>query len=305
MTAITFSSAIFLCFQCLIIPSPALFAQGLPETDIFVARISHVNSRIVLDSLHNITHRSGYDNQPSFVPDGKSILFTEYLDNQSDIFRYFFENDSIVRLTDTKESEYSPVVMPDGKHFSVVRVEKDSTQRIWQFPLALQGSSESPELLLKTIKPVGYQEWIDSATIALFILGDTNMLHIVRIQSENDEKVVGEIGRSLHKIPGGNSVSFVHKASEKEWWIKAYDPKTKTLQPLIQTLPKREDFTWTQDGMLLMGDSLKLYSCKPRTDSTWQLLADFSGMGISEISRLAVCLQGDRVAIVGRMVTKR
>ena len=176
---------------------------------------------------------------------------------------------------------------------------------LWQFPLLALDTGESARLLLKTTKPVGYQAWIDSETVALFVLGDTNTLHIVNVRSEEDEKVIGEIGRSLHKTPGRNSVSFVHKVSKEEWWVKEYDRTTKTIHPLIRTFPSREDFAWTPDGTVLMADSLKLYSWKSGIDSTWQQRADYSGSGISEISRLAVSPQGNKIAIVGRMPSKR
>jgi hypothetical protein len=274
-----------------------LAAQGLPETDIYIGDISYINGMPVVDSLTNITHRAGYDNQPSFTPDGKSILFTEYLDTQSDIFRYDLTGDSIVRVTQTKESEYSPRVMPDGKNFSVVRVELDSAQRVWRFPLIPR--SIGPELLLKTIKPVGYQAWIDSVTIAVFVLGDTNSLHVVDIPSERDEKVIGEIGRTLHKVSNQDrSASFIHKVSEKEWWVKEYNLNTKSIRPIIKTLPGREDFAPMPDGTLLMGDSSRIYFWKPGTSPAWQLLSDFSPLGISQITRIAVNAQGDRIAVV-------
>lgn len=287
-------------FLLILILSPGFVgAQGLPETDIFVGNIAYIDGKLVIDSLRNITHRPGYDNQPVFTPDGKHILFTEYLNAQSDIFRCDLENDSLVRLTVTKESEYSPSIMPNGNDFSVVRVELDSTQRLWRFDLVPERAV--PQLLLKTIKPVGYQAWIDDTTIALFILGDTNTLHIVGVPAEKDEKVIGEIGRSLHKSggPRARNVSFVHKFSEKEWWVKEYDLDSKSIRKLIQTLPGREDFAIMRDGSLLMGDSSRIYYWKGGTPPDWQMLSDFSRSGISQISRIAVSPRGDRIAVVG------
>ncbi|WP_210489308.1 TolB family protein [Rufibacter aurantiacus] len=66
----------------------------------------------------NITQRPGYDNQPSFTPDGKSILFTSQRDGQqTDIFQYTLAGKKTVQLTNTPEAEYSPLVTPDGKSF--------------------------------------------------------------------------------------------------------------------------------------------------------------------------------------------
>ncbi len=272
------------------------FAQGLPETDIFVGTLSRTGDGYTVDSLKNLTHRPGYDNQPFFLPDGESFLFTEYLTDQSDIFRCYVQNDSIVRITDTKVSEYSPTVMPSGEYFSVIRVEKDSTQRLWKFPLREDGT---PSILLERVKPVGYQGWIDSVTVGLFILGDTNTLHIANIRTQKDEKLPGEIGRSIQKIPNRKTVSFVRKDSSNEWWITEYDPAAKTTRRLIRTLPARDLFAWTPDGAVLMGDSSKLYYWKSGSEPSWTLLADCSRWGISEISRIAVSPGGGRIAVVG------
>ena len=48
----------------------------------------------------NITHRPGYDNQPSFTPDSRAILFTStHEDAQSDIYRYDIASKQITRVT--------------------------------------------------------------------------------------------------------------------------------------------------------------------------------------------------------------
>jgi hypothetical protein len=52
--------------------------------------------------------------------------------------------------------------MPDGVHFSTVRVEADSAQRLWKF--ALRGD-ESPTLLIEKIQPVGYHVWASDVTL--------------------------------------------------------------------------------------------------------------------------------------------
>jgi hypothetical protein len=286
-------SALFAC---------PLLAQGLPETDIFVGKVSQTSGGFVVDSLTNMTHRAGYDNQPYFLPDGESFLYTEYLANQSDIFRCFVRSDSIVRITDTPESEYSPMMIPGSGSFSVIQVEKDSTQRLWKFPLEGGGA---PELLVEHVKPVGYQAWIDSVTVAVFVLGDTNTLHIVNTRTQEDRKLPGEIGRSIQKAGGGREVAFVAKVHPDEWWISTYDPGDASVKRLVRTLPGRDFFARAPGGDIVMGDSSRLYCWRPGADKTWKLNADFSKWGIAEISRIAFSPKGDRIAVVGTLMGRQ
>jgi len=47
-----------------------------PSTDIFLAPIRMQNDKPTVGRPVNITQRPGYDNQPSFTPDSRSVLFT-------------------------------------------------------------------------------------------------------------------------------------------------------------------------------------------------------------------------------------
>ena len=49
-------------------------AQG--STDIFVAPLRQEGRSVTIGAPVNVTHRAGYDNQPSFTPDGASLLYT-------------------------------------------------------------------------------------------------------------------------------------------------------------------------------------------------------------------------------------
>lgn len=277
---------------------PAASAQGQtgpPPTDIFIVELRGRAGSLSAGTPANITNRDGYDNQPMFLRDGGAIFYTSIReDGQADIYRYDLKTRSSSKVTDTKESEYSATVTPDGRSFSVIRVEADSTQRLWKFPLA----GGEPALVLKGIKPVGYHAWLDGQTLALFILGEPNTLQLVDARTEKAEVVAQNIGRSLHRMGGGGRVSFVHKESEKDWVIKELDLKTRKITPITRTLPGSEDYAWTPGGSLLMAKESKLYEWKRGKDAKWREVADFSGHGIRGITRLAVSPSGDRLALV-------
>lgn len=279
----------------LIAAIPALSQTALPVTEIFLVEMKTRNGQIELGKPLQMTEWAGYDNQPMFLPDGKSLLYTSIRDDeQADIYQYNIAENAITNVTKTFESEYSATPTPDGKFFSAIRVERDSTQRLWKFPL----TGGEPVLVFENIKPVGYHAWGDANTVAMFVLGNPPTLQIGDIRTGKAESVEKNIGRSLHKIPKRDAISFVHKISEKEWLIKQLDLKTRTISTLIQTLPGSEDYAWTPQGILLMGKDAKLYQCNPQKDRDWKEIADFSAAGLQSITRLAASPKGDRLAIV-------
>ena len=72
-------------------PSPAPTpAPAVPPmaTDIYLLDLDARGGKLGLGKPTRLTDRAGYDNQPFFAPDGRSIYFTAIEGGQSDIQRY-------------------------------------------------------------------------------------------------------------------------------------------------------------------------------------------------------------------------
>ena len=52
------------------------WGQAPPPTDVYLVSIKRQGSGFAVGDPKNLTHRAGFDNQPSFTPDGKSLLYT-------------------------------------------------------------------------------------------------------------------------------------------------------------------------------------------------------------------------------------
>ena len=270
--------------------------MGQPSTDIYLASLTLRPTSATIAGIQNITDRDGYDNQPHFTPDGQSLLFTSiHDDGQADTYRYDLEDHTITRVTHTAESEYSPTVMPNGRHFSAVQVEADSTQRLWHFDL----EGRNLGVLLTDVKPIGYHAWAGPNAVALYVLGPPSTLQLADLGSGRSEIIEENIGRSLHPIPGRSAVSFMHMLSDDEWWIRELDVTTKEIRKLVRTVPGNEHYTLTPTGAILMGSGSKLYLWTPASDEGWIEIADLKGAGLQGITRIAVNRSGDRIAIVG------
>jgi hypothetical protein len=283
-------------------PAPTAAANP-PDTDIFLAPLTVEDGTITVGKPENMTASPGYDNQPAFTPDGDAVLFTSIRGGgkQTDIYRYDLGSRQTTRVTNTPESEYSPTITPDRRHISVIRVEADQTQRLWQFGL----DGKNPELLLADIKPVGYHAWLDAQTIALFVLGQPATLQIADRASGKAEIVARDVGRSLQHIPSSDAVSFVQREAPGKagdppiLWIRAFDLRVRQITELTRAVTgsTEADLAWMPDGTLLMAYQDTLYSWKlGRRD--WFNVADLGALGLHHVTRLAVSPHGDRLALV-------
>lgn len=269
-------------------------AQAAPATDIHLARLSvEPDGGLRLHDRIAVTARDGYDNQPSFTPDGAALLYTSERNGQTDIYRYEIATGDHRRVTATPESEYSPTVMPGGERFSAVRVEADSTQRLWSFRL----DGTDPRPVFPAIAPVGYHAWIDAHRAALYVLGSPPELRLADRRDGAASTVARAIGRSLQRVPGAGRLSFVDR-SEERWWLATFDPVSGEVRRIVPTLDGSEDHAWTPGGVVLMGRGGRLYAFDPARDDGWWQVADLSEAGIAGITRIAVAPDGRRIALV-------
>ena len=279
--------------------SLALLAAGAPAaaqtaTDIHLLEIAERDGRvIVLGAPARVTDRPGYDNQPAFTPDGEAVLYTSIRDGQADTYRFHIRTGRTTRLTGTPESEYSPTPMPGAERFSVVRVEADSTQRLWSF--AADGGD--PRLLLEHVEPVGYHACIDERRVGLFVLGDPPTLRLADLETGRARIVARDIGRSLQPVPGRPSLSFTQRIGD-EWWIRELSVDRRQIRPVAAMLGADEYHAWTPTGSLLAAHGTSVYQWESGGVGEWRLVADLAESGLGAVTRLAVSPDGRRVAVV-------
>ncbi|NOT07389.1 MAG: hypothetical protein HOP28_04200 [Gemmatimonadales bacterium] len=268
-------------------------AAQAPGTDIFVARLSRSGGVLKVDSAVNITARPGYDNQPGWSADAKSVYFTSQRAGQTDIYRYDLASKTTAQVTDTPESEYSATVMPDGRHVSVIRVERDSSQRLWAF--TLDGLPAKP--VLDTLKPIGYHAWLNADTVFVFVLGSPATLRRAELGYGTSVVLASDIGRGLAKVPNGRAIAFVQRDSAGGA-IRTVDPVSGRTETLVRLPQGNEFFAWMPDGTLLSATGNRLLSWRAG-QTAWTDVATFDLPGLQRISRLAVSRDGSMIALVG------
>ena len=270
-----------------------VFAQGLPATDLWLAKIDNA---IPGDPV-KISQGDGYNNQPHFSADGSVIYYTrempvEGADSQTDIAAFNTVTSITTMVNSTAESEYSPTPIPGRKELSVIQADLNQKQ----FLFAIDIASGSMVLLLPDVEPVGYHAWFNEQEVAMFILGDSFTLQTAKLNSMGTAIIADNIGRSIRKHPETGEILFVDKNSEP-WQIAAFNPESGTTRIVMPLFPAGEDFTIDATGTYWTGNGSKLYQRTPAS-ARWELVADYSSLGISQISRLAIHLKSGQIALV-------
>ncbi|MDB4908323.1 MAG: hypothetical protein JWO05_3107 [Gemmatimonadetes bacterium] len=273
----------------------ATVAGAQANTDVYLLRLPATRGEPLAAPM-NLTSRVGYDNQPAFTADGKSLLFTSTReDAQADIWRVDLATKATTRVTTTAPvSEYSATLTPDGKGFSMIRVEKDSTQRLWR--TGFDGTGDA--LVFERIKPVGYHAWVDDHTLALFVLGNPASLQVADTKTGEGRVVAHNIGRSLLRVPGSRRrISYVQLDSARGAWLTSLDLDATNAAPvtLVAMAPGADYVTWTSadHALSLSGNTLLEWSTG---DAQWRPVGTIAG--VQKASRLTVSPDGKWLAFV-------
>lgn len=274
-----------------VLPAYAL-AQSGSEIILFDLKVK--KNRISISNPKNITNHPGYDNQPGFNRNSSVVYYSSFNeDGRADIKSYNYKTNETIAVTQTSEREYSPTHTPDQEFISCIIQRDNGAQDLGKYPL----DGSTPYILIDNLI-VGYHAWADNSHLALFVLGEPNTLHYMRLPTKEDTVLAQNIGRSLHRVPGTRFISFVHKLSETNWQVKQLDTETMAIITYAPALPGREDITWTANGILLSSDGTKLFMLNTK-HKTWKpILIEQGAELLKGVTRLAVSAKGDKLAVV-------
>ncbi len=285
---------VIICLNCF-----SVFAQ-LPETEIFLTDIEIKNNLIKIEKAQNINIHKGYNNQPFFMPDGKSILFSSETNTKGKIHicKYEIKSKKTKKLTATQTSEYSPALAPDGVSISAVVVEEDSAQRVWLYDL---NTGAKKSCLHEGTDSIGYYAWLGKDTIVYYKLTNPHSLRVLNSKTGEDNWLCDNPTRSFKKI--SETVFFYVIREEKQNLIYFFDIRTKKTTLFATDKPENQDYVWQTDLGLVKSEQNKIYHYSTET-KVWAKVADFSSFGIKKITRFAFSPDKKRMAVVSNLDEK-
>lgn len=274
-----------------------LFAQS--DTEVVLFDLNIENGSIELSNFENISNNRGYDNQPSFLNDNR-LFYASTRNGQTDIAQYFIKYSSKIWVNFTESSEYSPLNIPNKNEVSAVRLDKDGKQGLYAYDLS---TGESYALIEDLT--VAYYVWYDENTIVSAVIEDDMLnLYLTDLRSGKNRKYATNVGRSLHRIPGSDLVSFISKSNANQWQIKSLNPVTGRVRPIANTITGVEDMCWLNPKTLLSGKKNTLYKLTLQKDNYWKPVKNLSSFGISNITRVTVNPVFNKLAMAVELVTE-
>lgn len=269
---------------------------GQPDTEVYLFDLTTDSSGTQLSNKRNISNNKGYDNQPSFYNDNQ-VLFASTRNGQTDIAAFNVRDSELVWINDTGfGSEYSPTKIPRQEAVSAIRLDTTGLQRLYRYDFK---TGTSNVLIADLV--IGYHVWFNDHIILSAVLAE-GRLDLVRSNLKDGSNVTLQenVGRSLHKIPNSNLISYVSKATD-DWEIKSIDPLTGETEKIVGIGKENEDYCWLINGTIVLSNKNSLLKFNAKTDTRWILLKTFTDPNIWNISRVATNSISTQMAIVSEV----
>ncbi len=288
--------------SCLIICLNSLLAYAQPSTDIYLFDMKISSSNISLSKPVNITHRKGYDNQPSFAPNGNLIYYTSAIDTlgNTEIKTYNYLTKKTNLFTHSVEGEYSPTVTPDEKYVSCIFGKNVGKKNVTQYLVKYPIGGGKPIVLINDLV-VGYHAWVNKKQLVIFVLGDSgkNTLHYYNVANKADKIITNHPGITLQKIPGENTVGFINKSDSNNLMIKKIELNTFKILSVCKTIGNGEFVTWINKDLIIMSDGKDIFFNRLNHNKSWEKIAINGDISfLKSVTRLAVNADATKLAVV-------
>ena len=267
------------------------------DSEIFLLDIKFKQDKIEISNVKKISNNKGYNNQPIFVSNDK-ILFTSERNLQNDIVQYDSSENSLKYLTNTLTSEYSPIRYKKNK-ITAVSLDKKGEQY-----LRIYDIKDNTFKIPFTDKIVGYYNYskqIKNLIISSVLENNELVLYTSNLKTKEHTYVDNNTGRSIHNIPkykfGQEKISYISK-KDSIWNINYVDLSNYKTKTITTTLNNNEDICWFKDGSILTSHKNNLYIFNSKLSKNWKLLCSLEEYGITNISRMAINPDNDKLALV-------
>lgn len=279
-------------------------ALAQQASNIWVGKLKLEEKNPITD-LIQITDNSEYTNQPYFF-DNETLYFTQAVkfegeEMQMDIMQFDFNTGDTKNITKSTQSEYSPTPLPFKQGMSVIRVNAQNKQELWEItPLG-----KPAEHFVPLVEPIGYQVWLNKQHLLLFVLGEPNTLQLVNkdLPDQLGTIVDTNIGASLQRYK--DTDWFLYTSSNDGEFLNGYNASSQKTAQLFAMPNNIDYFTTTPNGYIVASNKkaimiglLAPQDNKLQLQGQWRTvyLKDYACS--KDVSRIAVSPDMSMIALV-------
>lgn len=279
-------------------------AEAPPGTDIHIYALSWTDGVPALGERVGGVTRPGYDNQPSFSDNDRTMLYSASTGTDTDIFFLDIASGETTNITNTPlESEYSPRNLPDPSGISFIH-QAEGGYGGQVYASDFEGLGAGP---LFEFGPLGYYALSRNLSEAVvFALGeDSNTLqHVVYGLFRTDDTfttISDNPGRAIAPaMTGEDAVFFTNTREDDGFTIYSFTFHDESISEIMDLPGLSQDFAqvraaddFSENYGFFAADAGVLYYAIPGND--WVAIAD---LDLTGVSRIAVEYNRSRIAIV-------
>ncbi|RXG15570.1 hypothetical protein DSM03_102199 [Leeuwenhoekiella aestuarii] len=275
-----------------------LLAQD--NTEVFLFDIKTTPTTFEVTSGKNISQNAGYDNQPSFY-DNNTLLYSRTKDSLTVIGQFTLDNESTEILTQEPNSGFfSPQRIPETDLIVAVRQDPEGRQRMATYDF----KSHTFKKLIDSAQ-VGYFSFYDKNTFIASVLMPNKMdLFLKNLNSQSSETIITNSGRSLHKVPNSNSMSYVveNESQNMDLYTLDFSADEPTSYFVCELPIGRSDYAWLDENRILVGSGDSLFVYDLFGEPAWTFAISLNKYNLKNITRISVSPDGKHLALAAEPV---
>lgn len=280
----------FVAFLLVLALAPLASAQIL-ETEVWAGTLDLREGGFAVADLKNISNHRGYDNQPAFLPDGQSLLFTTEAVNLDETglgvhaVRY-----------DLRTAKATP--LPQARGFSPTPTADGRIMLLREGGVWLHDARGKLVRALAQTTQAGYFHRLEDERWVLFMNDKDRRIVLYDPQSHALETMITGAITAPYRVPGERAVTFVVQ-NEDVRTLHRLDIDEKRVTTLATIpFPTGGHHVWTPRGTIFIASGAAIHEWDPRRPFEWPVVHRFDSPDLQGITRIALNASADRIAIV-------
>jgi hypothetical protein len=261
------------------------------DTEVWVGAVDLRDGGFAVSELRNASSHRGYDNQPAFLPDGHSLLFTTEAENLDETglgvhaVRY-----------DARTGKTTP--LPLARGFSPTPTGDGRIMLLREGGVWLHDARGKLLRALADTKQAGYFLRFEDDTWVLFMNDQDRRIVLYDPKTHALETMIAGATTAPYRVPGERAVTFVTEDKETRT-LHRLDVDAKRVSTLATIpFPTGGHHVWSRRGTLFIASGSSIHEWSPSKPTEWPVVYRFDSPDLQGITRIALNATADRIALV-------